>query len=286
MAKLRDGTVVQGNETVTGNLTVNGAISGATVNTGHGANELYPMNQGVKTTDNVTFNNLNVTGNAIVNGSLVVKGIMNGGNDLASASWEQISEIIGPEDVLNIGDEKTIKIGGTNYIAQIYGFHHDDRVGGGKARITFGLKGLYPPTKKHQETDTNAGGWNASLIRSYLNGTVYNALPSDLKSVIKQVNKPTANGGSQAGTIVVDSEDKLFLFSEVEVFGTNGRSRAGEGSKYPIFTDSSSSIKGSDWWLRSPIFSNVYTFCRVLDNGGLYNTEANFAHGVAFGFCV
>jgi len=35
------------------------AITAGTVNTGHGANELYPMNQAVRTTDNVSFNNIN-----------------------------------------------------------------------------------------------------------------------------------------------------------------------------------------------------------------------------------
>ena len=42
--------------------TVNGT-SGVfdTVNTGQGANELYPMNQGVRTNDNVTFRNVTVT---------------------------------------------------------------------------------------------------------------------------------------------------------------------------------------------------------------------------------
>lgn len=35
--------------------TFSGALTGATLNTGYGANELHPMNQGVRTTDDVTF---------------------------------------------------------------------------------------------------------------------------------------------------------------------------------------------------------------------------------------
>jgi hypothetical protein len=46
---------VTGNTTVGGTLGVTGAISGATVNTGQGANELYAMNQNVRTTDIPTF---------------------------------------------------------------------------------------------------------------------------------------------------------------------------------------------------------------------------------------
>ena len=47
--------VVNGNTTVGGALGVTGAINGATVNTGQGANELYAMNQNVRTTDSVEF---------------------------------------------------------------------------------------------------------------------------------------------------------------------------------------------------------------------------------------
>jgi hypothetical protein len=38
-----------------------GKISGATLNTGNGDNELYPMNQGVRSTDDPTFDSTNVT---------------------------------------------------------------------------------------------------------------------------------------------------------------------------------------------------------------------------------
>jgi hypothetical protein len=51
--------VVNGNTAVGGTLGVNGAISGASINTGQGANKLHPMNQAVRTTDNVNFANLN-----------------------------------------------------------------------------------------------------------------------------------------------------------------------------------------------------------------------------------
>lgn len=52
---------VTGNATIGGTLGVTGAISGATVNTGQGANELYAMNQNVRTTDSPTFNTLGFT---------------------------------------------------------------------------------------------------------------------------------------------------------------------------------------------------------------------------------
>jgi hypothetical protein len=50
-----------GSLAVVGTLAVTGPISGATVNTGQGANKLYAMNQNLRTTDNVSFSKLNLT---------------------------------------------------------------------------------------------------------------------------------------------------------------------------------------------------------------------------------
>ena len=60
---------LSGQETVAGSMTVTGAMEGATLNTGEGANELYDMNQNVETTNNVTFNTGIFTATATVQGS-------------------------------------------------------------------------------------------------------------------------------------------------------------------------------------------------------------------------
>ena len=41
-------------------ITTTGAIAGATLNTGQGANELYAMNQDVQTSDDVEFNDVQI----------------------------------------------------------------------------------------------------------------------------------------------------------------------------------------------------------------------------------
>jgi hypothetical protein len=47
-----------------------GAITATTVNTGHGANELYAMNQNVRTSDSPTFQDLTVQGNLSITGDI------------------------------------------------------------------------------------------------------------------------------------------------------------------------------------------------------------------------
>ena len=45
------------------------ALTATTVDTGHGANELYPMNQGVRTTDNVEFEGIDINSSTFVDAS-------------------------------------------------------------------------------------------------------------------------------------------------------------------------------------------------------------------------
>ena len=87
---------------------------------------------------------------------------------------------------------------------------------------------------------------------------------------------------------------KLFLFSEIEIFGSTTYSKAGEGSQYSYFATAANRIKylsnGSGsagwWWERSPYGSNSYGFCLVDGSGNANINYAGYASGVCFGFCV
>ena len=67
-------TTVGGTLNVAGNTTISGTLDAPTLNTGQGDNELYAMNQNVRTSDSVTFDTLSVTNNASVGGSLTLTG--------------------------------------------------------------------------------------------------------------------------------------------------------------------------------------------------------------------
>lgn len=215
---------------------------------------------------------------------------------LSENSWHFISwaskEGLAPS-IWSIGDEKDITLTtGEVLTLQIYGFNHDDKVGGGKAGITFGLKNLMADNRQMNAENTNAGGFTGSAMYTWLQGDLYNSLPSDLKNLIKSVNKKTS-AGNQSSTINTNAM-KIFLFSEVECFGTTKYSLAGEGSQYPIFTDNTSRIKKLEngagaarfWWERSPNASIATSFCSVLSDGNANSNTASSSWGVCFGFCV
>ena len=136
---------------------------------------------------------------------------------------------------------------------------------------------------------TNVGGWRDSEMRTYVNGNVYDNLSQEVKDVIKPVNKLTSEGNES--TNITTTSDKLFLLSEVEIFGSTTCSASGEGSQYQYFADGGSKIKyksgsSSFWWVRSPYVSNTSSFCIVSGYGGADSNDAYYTSGVVFGFSI
>lgn len=123
---------------------------------------------------------------------------------MSSYTWEEIDttpKVDLADQYFNVGDQITINVTGNNYVFKIYGFDHDDKSDGtGKAGITFGMKGVHNLTRQINSTSStsNAGGWDTSdSLKPYPDSTFYDSLDESLKSIIKEVDKPTANGGNQ-----------------------------------------------------------------------------------------
>ena len=214
---------------------------------------------------------------------------------LSKNTWAQIAKASAAgkaSQLWSVGDTKDITVGSETLTLVIMGFNHDDLASGGKAGITFGMKNLMATTRRMNASNTNSGGFTGSEMYSWLQNTLLPTLPSDLQSVLKSVNKKTS-AGSQSSTINTNSM-KLFLFSEIEIFGSTTYSKAGEGSQYSYFATAANRIKylsnGSGsadwWWERSPYGSGSSSFCIVGSSGDANADSANNASGVCFGFCV
>lgn len=211
---------------------------------------------------------------------------------LANCSWSTIAAVANlgiAEEAFSIGDTKTFSLNGVNYTAVIIGFNHDELTAGGKAGITFQTQTCLATTYPMNSSDTNANGWNGCAMRTSTMATLLSQIESSLQSVIKQVNKK-ASAGSQSANITV-SADKLFLLSEVEIFGATTYAKAGEGSQYAYYTagnDKKKTVNGSasNWWERSPYGSTSAYFCLVNGTGDANGYGAGNLYGVAFGFCI
>lgn len=214
------------------------------------------------------------------------------GDNLNDTDWADI-DICGrlgmAQQFFKVGDSKTVNIGGTNYEVQIIGFNHDDKVSGGKAAYSFQLVDCLNQTQQMNTSNTNTGGWNGSAMRGRMS-TYKSQLPAALRNVIKTVKKKSGTGGgSSSGT--QQTNDDLFLLSEIEIFGTTTYSVAGEGTQYEWYKAGNSRIKkvngsASYWWERSPHSGGTNGFCIVNSSGDANDYGANDSNGVSFGFCV
>ena len=192
--------------------------------------------------------------------------------NFATASWEKIAEISesgNASSIFSVGDEKTIELTtGEQVTLVILGFDHDDLSdGSGKAGMTIGMKNALATRYAMNSTATNVGGWGDSEMRTDNMQTLYGYLPEDLKSVIKSVNKLT--GRYENSGAIETTSDKLFLFSHVEIMGTNMHSTTGqqsfpgEGEQY-------------EYYKNAPIPSPNNTdeeFSILSDTGCFYTTD-------------
>ena len=197
-------------------------------------------------------------------------------------SWAEIEKIVksGQADKrLSVGDEITETLSaGEKIVIVVAGINTY-----AKNEVIFTLKDCLTDKYYMNETNTNSGGWAKSAMRKYLNDKVFSLLPDDLKAVIKprvlKTNSETV-------------EDKLWLFSEYEIFGEDWCDKDPDDLQIPYYRNPLKRVKldkdgnTTRWWERSPDASNSTYFCRV-DSGGSANiNDASNTNGVCFGFCI
>ena len=165
---------------------------------------------------------------------------------------------------------------------RIIGINHDDLADGtGKAGLTF-LTTSTTISSRMNATDTNAGGWEKSELRTKMNsGEIWNLMPSDFQSKVKSVKKLTNNvSGTDKNAAVTATTDKLFLLSYSEIVPTSYWASSypwtsSEGSQYEAFKGKvTNNYSGNDclkignrWWERSAHPHTSNNFLRVHSNG-------------------
>lgn len=187
-----------------------------------------------------------------------------------------------------VGNNKNMTINGQQYRIDIIGKNHDTYASGGTAPLTFQMHDCYTETKQMNSSNTNSGGWQNSAMRTTHLPAILNMMPAEVKAAIRDVQKKSS-AGNQSSSIQT-TNDKLFLLSEIEIFGSTTYSFAGEGKQYDYYKAGNSKVKNLSgsayyWWERSPYSSNSTSFCFVYSGGYATWNSAGGSIGVAFGFC-
>ena len=227
-------------------------------------------------------------------------------NELNDNSWAVIKQVSDENKGANfwsVGDCKQITMNGrvsdgltlTNYSAWVFiiGFNHNaEREGNGIAFQGFKATKNGTPvclTDSGYNSDktsgtwfnmnnssTNGGGWQASLMRKNVMPLIKAAFPSDLQSVIKPSTIFTTQGSGDGACTA--TEDEVFLLAEYEVFGTRTYASSQEQNylkQYSYYSAGNSKVKykhnatsaAAIWLWRSPNSYTPYGFSCVNDNG-------------------
>ena len=200
---------------------------------------------------------------------------------------------------IDVGNQVTIALNGTNYAFDVIGFNHDTLTDAnaygkatatGKAGITFQMHDMFATEYPMNSSHTNGGGWKSSTMRTSTMATMKGYMPAAWQTAIKPVNKASGAGGSSSsGTEIVS--DSCFLLSEIEIYGSTSNSVSGEGMQYAYYKAGNSKEKtmsgsANYWWERSPAFGSSDSFCIVFGLGNAGTRSATTSYGVAFAFCV
>ena len=219
------------------------------------------------------------------------------GATLEDTTWDNI-DLVGrmgkAQDYWNIGDTKTVAVNGVNYTFKIIGFDHDTlntSIGTRtKAPITFQMANCLSTKYAMNSTNSNTGGWRDSSLRNELSVMV-SQLPLSLQNVLKTVDKHSTLSIAGSNIIEQITQDKLFLLSEKEVFGTYSYSYMEDSSRYSYYANGNAIVKtvgevAENWWERSIYKNDSQGFCRVSNDGSADFYSATSLAGVSFAFCV
>ena len=208
-------------------------------------------------------------------------------------SWETIIAVCKAGNVPDswaVGNSKNMTIGGAEYQIDIIGKNHDTYADGSStAPLTFQMHDCYATTYAMNAANTNVGGWKGCAMRKTHLPAILALMPAEVQTGIREVNKLTSAGNTSA--TIETTADKLFLLSEVEVFGTDRFSYDGEGTRYDYYQAGNTATKNLNgsyqkWWTRSPYKSDGENFGTSAYQPAEADTSgANNSNGVAFGFC-
>ena len=181
---------------------------------------------------------------------------------------------------LTIGDTMSFSINNSTVQARLISFNTDtladaaaygSETATGKCGMTFDTDTTVSSAPMNN-SNTNSGGWNASLMRTSTMATLLGTIPPAWKAALKArslTSKTNTNANQQ-------TTDTLAIHNRSDV-GSSG---------YNWYAAGNSKIKNNAsgyvvvWWLRDSVFDNMSTFYRVDTNGIINHNIASSSFGV------
>lgn len=212
--------------------------------------------------------------------------------NFVDSTWAQIIEACQKNKVPEtwvVGSQKAMTINGVDYAIDIIGKNHDTYSdGSGTAPLTFQLHDCYGiGTYLMNSGDSTSGGWAKTQMRLTTLPSILELMPEEVQNNIREVDKLTCAESSSI-TKASTTADKLFLLSEIEIFGNRTLTYDDEGTQYDYYKAGNPKYKKRNgsydaWWMRS-LYSGKY-FCIVNASGAVKTQYASDGEGASFAFC-
>ena len=234
-------------------------------------------------------------------------------NSFATDSWKTIINAVKNNNIgkYNVGDTKTIDMGtyGTHTLRIANTSTPSECSGTGFSQTACGFVLEFADlitTHPMNDSATNTGGWPATTMRTFVNDSIYNALPSDLRNSIMNTTVVSGIGSSDSSgsATCFKSTDKLYLLAPREIYNNYDGTYDTANSLTRILdyyitqgvttTNYSGAIKRGEnisynqwWWLRNANSQLNYSFSMVYDDGSFINNfGANQSIGVSPAFRI
>lgn len=223
------------------------------------------------------------------------------------ASWQTIISNVksGKSDIYKVGETKVVDLGSLG--------KHNVRIANNSTPSKCNESGFSQTAcgfvvefedmiamRSMNSTATNIGGWPDSAIRTYINTTVYNSLPSDLKAGIIDTKVISSHGKNETSNLT--STDKLYLLAPREIYSNYSNSTYDSAISttrqldyYASLNITMSSYRGAGkkfngnntWgWLRSAVANGTTSFCSIGASGDGGTGEANSGRGISPAFRI
>ena len=138
-------------------------------------------------------------------------------------SWQEIVANVKSGNIAsyNVGDTKEVDLGeyGKNFIRIANTSTPSECSASGFSQTACGFVLEFEDIITNYQmntTDTNVGGWPAMTLRTFVNNSIYNSLPTELKNGITDTIVVSGYGRSDSANFT--STDKLYLLSPKEIY--------------------------------------------------------------------
>ena len=224
--------------------------------------------------------------------------------NFSTDDWETIIDAIreGNDGVYNVGDTKEIDLGSygkhTLRIANKSTPSECSRTGFSQTACGFVLEFAdIITTHKMNDTNTNAGGWPASSMYTFVNNNIYNAIPDEIRNAI--IDTTVVSGHGKNDTENFTSTDKLYLLAPKEIYtdwsdsGDTAKDLTRQLDYYKNLGTSTNNYSGAikkngtsaaSWWLRAAISDANVSFYYVSSYGSWSYYGASYTNDLAPAF--